>query len=426
MHFEITADPSEMLTLHRRFVTITGWEPWEKRLAALGQQVKESPMLKGHFAERYPLELEMGKLHRNVRLGRRIKLPKTYQAYSLLSFIAMVARTYDRLGAQGKRRLAGMLRSGLDDEYGLAAIQHEMNAAAHLMSKGFDVTFSDIESGGGFDMLAVREGVEIEVECKTYSADIGRKVHRRRLYQLGGRILSTLESGLNRRDAGQLVQIKLPKRLDGNDQHLRDISARLDDVLREGVSFPGPEPCAIEYRTFSLTGSHLGTANPSGLEREVVRQYLQEETGHPIGHALMLFRPYHGVVVVTVESAQPDRVIDGLVRQLKRLVKNQLTGTRPGLICVRFSDITEEELLELAEGDRTGGASSMHRATSMLLDRPDWRHVHTLAYVVPGHLNVSSSENEHIRTRTLQGTGPSYSFTNPHHEFASDPRLQIL
>jgi hypothetical protein len=426
MHFEITADPSEMLALHRRFVTITGWEPWEKRLVALGQQVKENPLLKGHFAERYALELEMGKLHRNVRLGRKIKLPKTYQAYALLSFIAMIARTYDRLGAEGQRRLAGMLRSALDDEYGLAPVQHEMNVAAHLMSKGFDVTFSDIESGGGFDMLAVREGVEIEVECKTHSADIGRKIHRRRLYQLGGCMLSKLESALARRDGGQLAQIKLPKRLDGIDRHLRDISECLDSVLREGISFAGPEPCAIEYRTFSLTGGPFGTTNPSGLEMEVARQYLQEEIGHPIGDALTLFRPSYGAVVVTVESAQPDRVIDGLVRQLKRLAKRQLTGTRPGLICVRFSDITEDELLELAEGDKAGGASSLQRATSMLLNRPDWRNVHTLAYVVPGHLNASTSENEHIRTQTLQGTGPSYSFTNPHHQLASDPGLRIL
>jgi hypothetical protein len=196
--------------------------------------------------------------------------------------------------------------------------------------------------------------------------------------------------------------------------------------LQEYRSIPGPEPCAIEYRSFSRTGSPFDTKNPDRLERKAVEQYLQRETDYPIKNALMLFRPYHGVVVVTVESAQSDKVMDGLVRRLKQLAKDQLTATRPSFICVRFSDLTENELLELAKGDEAGDASSLQRATSMLLDRDDWRHVHTVAYVVPGHLNIFTSENRRIRTEMAQETGPSYSFANPHNESASDNRLKVF
>lgn len=222
MHFDTAASLSEMTTLFRTFVAITGWQPWKERLASFRQQVKANPLLEEHFAERYSLELEMEHLHHRVQLGRKIKLPETYRSYALLSFIAIVARIHDRLSSNGQRRLAGMLRDGLKAEYGLAPLQHKMNVAAHLMSKGFDVEFSDIESGGRFDMLAEKEGVEIEVECKTHSADIGRKIHRLRLYQFGEQIFSLLQSGLDRRSGGQLARIRLPGRLGGNEGYLRE------------------------------------------------------------------------------------------------------------------------------------------------------------------------------------------------------------
>jgi hypothetical protein len=174
---------------------------------------------------------------------------------------------------------------------------------------------------------------------------------------------------------------------------------------------PGSEPCAIEYRTFALTRRIAEAVNASGL-----REHLQDVLGMPIGHALILGRPHHGVVVVTVESSTADRVIDALVHELKRVATNQLTGTRPGLVCVKFLDITEQELLDLAESDNAGEASSLQQATSLLLDRADWHHVHTIAYSVPGNR----------LSQTTRGGSPSYFFRNPHNELASGSRIEIF
>ena len=296
MHFEPTAVPAEIAPLFRRFVAITGWKPWKGRLAALEQRVKDNPFLGEYFAERYPLELEMEQLHRRLRRGGKFSLPATYREVALLSFVATVSRVYRRLSAQGQRRLAGMLRSGLDAEYGLASLAHEMGIATHLMAQGFDVIFSDIESGGGFDLLAERDGVEIEIECKIFSGDMGRKVHLRRLYQLGGRVYPLMTAALNKRPGGQLARVVLPGRLQGSDQQQRDICDRLARVLQDGTSELGPEPCSIEYRTFSLTGSPFETTEPEGLEREIARQFVEREVGLPIEHVVMLFRAFHGAV----------------------------------------------------------------------------------------------------------------------------------
>ncbi len=426
MHFEPQAVPAEMPSLLRRFLSITTWKPWAARLAALEQQVKDNPFLEEYFGGRYPLELEMGRLHRRLRQGRKISLPTTYQETALLSFVAMVARVHQPLSPQGKHRLAGMLRSGLNAEYGLSSLQHEMGIAAHLMSQGYDVTFSDIETGGGFDMLAERGGAKIEVECKTFSGDLGRKVHMRRLYQLGKHVHPLMEAALDRRPGGQLARILLTGRLQGTDQQFRGICERLREALQDGRSDPGPEPCAIEYQTFSLSGSPFETTDPKALEREVARQYVEREVGLPIRHVVMLFRPSHGVVFVAVKSAQSDAMMGSLVLQLKQSVKRQFTGTRTAVICVRFSDITEQELLEIAEQDRSGQPSVLQIATSDLLSRDDWTQVHTVAYFTPGHLIMSRAAHGQKVTSSVQERGQCYIFKNPNHELAGDARLVIF
>lgn len=426
MYFEPQAVPAEIVPLFRRFVSITTWKSWKARIAALEQQVTSNPLLREYFAERYSLELEIGRLHRILRRGGKIGLPATYRETAVLSFVATVARVHQRLSPQGQRRLTGMLRSGLDAEHGLTSVEHEMGIAAHLMGQGFDVTFSDIEASGRFDMLAERGDVEVEVECKTFSGDLGRKIHRRRLYQLGGYVYPLMVEALDRRPGGQFARILLTGRLQGTDQQLRNIHERLAKVLQDGRSDPAQEPCAIEYRMFSLVGSPFETTEPEALEREVVRQYIEREVGLPIGHVMMLFRPSHGAIVIAVESLQKDAVMPGLIRQLKQSVKRQFTGTRPAVICVKFLDITEQELLEIGEQDRSEQPTGLQIATNHLLNRDDWRHIHTLAYFTPGHLTMSRAVDGQSMTRSVQERGQAYVFTNTHHNLAGDDRLTIF
>ena len=100
----------------------------------------------------------------------------TIDRYRLFAFMASVVSIYERLSTKGQKRLRGMILGGLRDN-GLTPLQQEMGVAAHLFWRGFDVFFSDIETGlGGFDFLATKDGIEIEVECKRIGLSLGRKI----------------------------------------------------------------------------------------------------------------------------------------------------------------------------------------------------------------------------------------------------------
>src|SRR5690606_35556660 len=210
--------------------------------------IAANPFLDEYIAQRYSMELAMEQLRRRLQRGQKIQLPTTCIDTVLFSFVAMTARVYARLSEQGQKRLAGMLRSALDTEAGLAPLEHEMTIAAHLMGRGFDVTFSDIETGSGFDFLAEKDGATLEIECKSVSGDLGRKIHLRRLYELGGRVRQLMDLALNRRSGGQLARIVLPGRLNGTDKQLAAIHERLAQALECGMSVPGPNPCAVVYQ----------------------------------------------------------------------------------------------------------------------------------------------------------------------------------
>ena len=228
------------------------------------------------------------------------------------------------------------------------------------------------------------------------------------------------------RPGGQLVRVILPERLQGSDQQLQCIHERLTRVLRDGISDPGPEPCSMEYRTFSLAESPFITMEPGILLREDAREYVEKEVGFPIKHTVLLFKSNHGAVVVAVESQQPDRMMRVLVRELKKSAKNQFTKTRPGVICLRFSDLTEAQLVEIGESGMEGQASALQIATSGLLNRDNWSHVHTIAYFAPGQLASSWVEDKDSRTESAQEQSRSYFFRNPHNELAGDLRASIF
>jgi hypothetical protein len=301
-----------------------------------------------------------------------------------------------------------------------------MGIAAHLMRRGFDVRFSDMQTGRDFDFLAERDGAVLEVECKTVSGDLGRKIHLRRLYQLSGRAYRLLDQALDRRNGGQLARILLPERLHGTDQQLHAICECLAQALDNGSPIVGPDPCTVDYRAFSLVGSPFETTSPKEIRREDVRQYVQRAVGLAIENAALVFRPRSGVVILAVESRQKDAVIDGLVRQLKDSVKRQFSGTRPGIVCVKFLDLTQRDLLEIVEQDGSEQPSALRIASSYLLNREDWKPIHTLAYFTPGDRVASVGNDGQVMTRSVQEQGHTYTFENTNNPMAGDTRYSIF
>jgi hypothetical protein len=130
-----------------------------------------------YFDDKFPLERALKRAVAYRRVASRY--PSIYgsgeaQYYQLYSFAFAAVCAHAGLSSGGQTRLCGYLKDGLKSDYGLAPVALEMAVAVHFWAADFDVEFTDMEGRGQFDFLASGAGIELEIDCKAVSGDVGR------------------------------------------------------------------------------------------------------------------------------------------------------------------------------------------------------------------------------------------------------------
>jgi len=423
MHFVPEAVPAEIPAQMARLVGITEWKPWGHRLAWLQEQIRANPTMSRFIVERFSLELAYDQLRRHYKQsGRYPWPPTTAEQLRLYSFLAMIVRCYHRLSPAGKTRMRGMLVDALKSDYGLAPLAFEMKIVAHLMMRGFDVVFHDMEEGGGFDYLATNEGVEIEVECKFVSGDIGRQIHLKKMHQLSTILLPEMAIALDQRCGGCLVRISIPGRLGANEKQHYEICRLMSQAITDQKSDAKLNEYKISISKFSFEDSPFSQLPPDDVSLDHAVRFLSDEFGIENKNVLIQFRPKRGAILVVVESAKKDAILKGIHHQLKDSARNQLSGDRPGILCCELADMTEEQLLAFGN-EQDEGTGFKFMVSDLIARRPQ---IHTVAFTTPGTVRLLKSTMGTTRRTTAQETGPAYTFSNPDHEMANDPRYDVF
>ena len=115
------------------------------------------------------------------RVGRLAVEDISVRTAAALDFALAAVDVHERLSERGKRILLGRLQDGLNK--GFAGLFLEIDTAAQLIEGGYEVRYPDFDGGGGHDLDAASNNLSVAIECKSISADAGRKVHRRDFYR---------------------------------------------------------------------------------------------------------------------------------------------------------------------------------------------------------------------------------------------------
>jgi hypothetical protein len=416
-----------MPALLRRAFQISTPNAWGRRAEAFARQIQGNPFIEDYIQNRHGIERAMEGVIRYRRATGR--LPNVVdkddpELYRLFAFIAMLARVHQRLSPAAQKTLAGRVRGCLGSDDGLASVAYEMQVAAYLMQQGFEVFWHDLEDGGGFDFLAQRDELQIEVECKTFSGDIGRKIHLRRQYQLSGLVYNFLAASLESRGS-MFIEVALQHRLSGADIPL--VARAIEQRLKGAPSTVVDNACSVTIRSFSFDESpFVACGNPPKIDQEEVHSFVRETFEVDTWNYLMVLRPRFGVALVALRCLEPDAVIDGLYRQLKSAAE-QLSGTRPGVICGQLLDVTPGDLVEIADRPRTTGKTTgLHSMMAKFFDSERRTHVHTVKLTTPGVVRCDSRVNGTLLTRTSAEQSPSFVMTNKAHPLVNDSRLRLF
>ena len=113
------------------------------------------------------------------------------------------------------------------------------------MQRGFDVEFTDLEQRERFDLLASKPGMEIEIDCKSVSGDIGRSIHGRRFRDFVGQLNRSVGE-LARHGGGSLIHITIPDNLHGD---TRQLAAEANEADRRAAPSGRPGAGCFRGRT---------------------------------------------------------------------------------------------------------------------------------------------------------------------------------
>ena len=409
--------------LVREFILITGWQPWKKRLDWLRAQVRCNTGMADYLIDRFELELAFSDICKRRELfGKYVVKEEILPEYRFLSFACMVTQVYRQLNSSGQIRVKGMLKDASKNDRGLGPMAYEFKVAAHLMTLGFDVKFSDLEGNSKYDFLATNGNVCMEIECKFISADVGKKIHRKRLFQLGGVLESKLRQCLGHLGMGLLVRLTLPDRLYGSEQQHAELSDLVyGTIAAKKMSHTSGEN-RVAIQEFDIRESPFSGRNSGNITQADIEEFLLERFGLKNKNILAVFGRSLGAIVIIIESTKEDMVLGRILEQLKKAAKFQFSGSLPAILWCHLADITENELRSLEDRDEYG--TELDQMTSkLILDRPQLLCV---AYTAMGSIQQRRISDGVLSQTRVQERGPAYVVTNPDHLLAGDRRYNIF
>jgi len=143
------------------------------------------------------------------------------------------------------------------------------------------------------------------------------------------------------------------------------------------------------------------------------QRYGQAHGHHAVAHATRA----GGVFLVAIGSDLADDMIGETMRTLERAASDQLTGSRPGILCAKLEGLTADELVEIAEvGDPP---TALRIGVHNLWQSSAMESVSHVAFMADGTVAQRASG-------AWSQVGASYVFDNPNSVFRNDTRLRLF
>jgi hypothetical protein len=373
--FQLKGNVATLTACLPEFLTLAGPERWKKRAFQLASDASQSPSLAKIILDYHWLELALSEQAIALEKGAVQNNCTSLATFAAAQFAQITVEVYRAISHKGQTALLGRIRDSLKAENGFASLYLELDIARRLIDAGFDVELSDLEGLARYDLRFWKHGIEGEVECKSLSADAGRKIHRKDFYRfidaLSPHILKRIESG-----ASEVIVITLDDRLPSDttqQYHLR--AATMHTLENPNLSTLRGQFFNIKRENFSQRLEGSSCQDPDQLYKACRSAY--GDDCHVSGVAIDDTR-----CLIIMRSKREDDHSKPLLDALKKAA-TQLSATRPGFIAVQFDDIAPSDFLLPHLRHRIGLISYY------LFHECDARHVAATYFCIYGGLSTS-------------------------------------
>jgi hypothetical protein len=173
----------------------------------------------------FSIEYGLTSALRRWRATRKLWYPKDKSVYDAYSFVGACIQIKSQLSRDQARVFRRRVISEILPNGRLCHLDHEFRTAQNLIGFGWRITHFGFCGDPGSDFIAERGGVEVEVESKCLSPEIGLGAS----YEFSARLMSRLSRELQQRNPLCLTTIRIE--LPGNTQEAGGVDAIKRRVL---------------------------------------------------------------------------------------------------------------------------------------------------------------------------------------------------
>lgn len=334
-------------------------------------------------------------------------------AYDACALVVQCVDLFQRSSPEDARRLAARVSGAFGNPAELRAIQFEWLLAVHLTRSGFAVSFPEQARTGTVDMIAKKDELMIEVECKSMSRDIGRKVHQKDIASFYEILHRKLVGFVTHVEEALLIQITVPDRFPTSLSSQEVIAEQIADSIVTGNELL-EQNIEVRHHRFAIADSPL---NQKELNHAEFHAFLGQRFGlTDLGYHFVLYSPKERAIVVSVQSRKPDQMLEKMFSTIKQAQKRQLSGSRPGIICVKLEDVSAPQLEDVASSTEPTG---IQRYVSNCIDTRRRSSLVSIAFFADGAVGSTSYG-------AISRAGSSYIFDNPHSPHYAKAATQFL
>jgi hypothetical protein len=337
--------------IYDRFSRVIGEKHWRQRVSLLRQELRGNRFLEHLFLSENAIAFQLEHLAQlRDRYGTVPLMAcndrNIYQAVSFAAQVLSVIERSERTFAERvRRRVHGAFKNPAD----LRAMRLELGAATHFLRRGYKVSWPELTDTGTFDLLVEDIGPSgLEVECKAFSEDMGRKVTRRQALDFFGLLSSQHGHTLRAQSGGIAATVTVSQRLPTNYKERKALAAHLARCVETRSSGALGETANVRIEEFD-------TARLNGIVRgesiAEVRGLLDDITGTRNREVMVVGRR-SGALALALQGSADDTLLDSMFATLRDSASRQFSGSRGAMFMAGIEGIDASQLLDVAGQDQ--------------------------------------------------------------------------
>lgn len=408
--------------IYELFSREIGESSGKERVAKVRQEIKGNPFLREYHQRESSIAFQLEQLRSlNERFGgATVTQYDDHSHYPAASFAAQTLSILKGSSREGAERFRSRVRACIrNNPSDLRALRLELATATHFLRMGKKVAWPEmspafVEGQRIYDLLVENIGPNgLELECKSFSEDKGRKITRREALEFFWLARSRNWKNLRLSPDGVAVVISVEKKLPVAYKDRVALSDLVSSFALSGragtVEFDGVAMNLIRFDPSDFNASVIKSA-PSEY-----RKLLDELTGTENKETVAMSTDLNGALVFVLQSKEDDTLMVSIERTLKDSASTQFSGGRAGIMVAGLEGISPDQLISVAKQDKDKEElpTALRVYASRILESPGRDHL-------VGTVFLSSSDLRPVTKDIVNSSSTSYHFLKRESPFWSD------